>query len=69
MCLIEGLENAKLGRLFPEVRSEGKRLEMYMELVENTVNTSIMGSDDNPGQWSVLYDPKEKQIPRISMAM
>jgi hypothetical protein len=68
MCLIEVLDNAKSGKLFSEVRSEGKRLEIYIELVENTVNTSIMGSDDTPGQWSVPYDPKEKQITRICMA-
>jgi hypothetical protein len=67
-CLIEGLDNAKSGKLFSEMRSEGKWLEKYIELVENTVNTLIMGSDDNPGQRSVPYDPKEKQITRICMA-
>jgi hypothetical protein len=68
MCLIEGLDNAKSGKLFSEVWSEGKQLVMYIEMVEMIVNTSILGDKDHPAQWSVPYDPKEKQIMRICMA-
>ena len=67
MVLIEGLSNAKKKSLYPNVNAEGTRVAQFVSDVEHLINTSILGSKDDPCQWICPFDPKKKEMGPITM--
>lgn len=67
MALIEGLSNAKKKLLYSDVNAEGKRLSQFIADVEGLINTSILGSKEDPCQWMCPYDTNKKELGPITM--
>lgn len=67
MVLIEGLSNAKKKSLYPDVNAAGTRVVRFVSDIERIINTSILGSEDDPCQWMCPFDPKKKEICPITM--
>ena len=67
MIFIEGLSNAKKKLLYTDVNAEGVRVSRFVADVENIVNTSMLGSKDDPCQWICPFDAKKKEIGPITM--
>jgi hypothetical protein len=68
MIFIEGLSNAKMKLLYVGgVNAEGVQLSQFVADVENKVNTPMLGSKDNPCQWTCPFDAKKKEICLITM--
>jgi hypothetical protein len=62
MVLIEGLSNAKKKSIYPDVNAEGTRVAQFVSDVERIINTSILGSEDDPCQWMCPFDTKKKEM-------
>lgn len=67
MLLIEGLSNSKKRLLFMDVNAEGQRVSRFVSDIENIINKSILGSEDDPCQWMCPFDTKKKEIAPITM--
>ena len=67
MVLIEGLSNAKKKSIYPDVNAEGTRVAQFVSDVERIINTSILGSEDDPCQWMCPFDTKKKEMGPITM--
>jgi hypothetical protein len=67
MIFIEGLSNAKKKLLYVGVNAEGVRVSQFVADVENIVNTSMLGSEDDPCQWTCPFDAKKREICPITM--
>ena len=67
MLLIEGLSNARDHKLYPNIRSEKTRRELFIKKVEEHINTSILGCPGNPAQWQCTTEDNGKKIGTISL--
>jgi hypothetical protein len=67
MVFIEGLSNTKKGDIFNDVRAEGTRVSLYVAEVERLINRSILGTDDDPCQWTFPYNAQKKEVGPITM--
>jgi hypothetical protein len=67
MMFIEGLSNAKQGSLYGDVNAEGTRVSRFVSDIERLINSSILGSEDDPCQWMCPFDSKKKEIGPITM--
>jgi hypothetical protein len=67
MVIIEGLSNAKKQLLYCRVNAEGTRVSRFVSDIKHIINTSILGSEDDPCQWICPFDPKKKEIAPITM--
>ncbi len=67
MIFIEGLSNAKKKLLYTDVNAEGVRVSRFVADVENIVNQSMIGREDDPCQWMCPFDPKKKEVGPITM--
>jgi hypothetical protein len=61
MAFIEGLSNAKKKLLYTDVNAEGRRVSQFILDIEQLINRSILGTDDDPCQWMCPYDPKKRK--------
>jgi hypothetical protein len=67
MLFIEGLSNAKKGKLYQEVPAEGPRVEMFFRRVAAIVNKQVLGTAENSAEWQCATDDKMKEIGTIQM--
>jgi hypothetical protein len=67
MVIIKGLSNAKKQLLYCRVNAEGTRVSRFVSDIERIINTSILGSEDDPCQWICPFDPKKKEVAPIIM--
>ena len=67
MVFIEGLSNVKKKLLYTDINAEGTRVLQYISDLEQIINRSILGTDDDPCQWMCPYDPKKKELGPITM--
>ena len=67
MLIIEGLSNTKEKFLYTDMNAEGRRVSQYISDIERLINTSILGTDDNPCQWMCPYDANKKELCPITM--
>jgi hypothetical protein len=67
MLLIEGLDGAISGDIYPGVKSEQKRIDRFLEEIEKIVNESILGDPEHRAHWYLPYDQKAKEIAPITM--
>ena len=67
MVLVEGLSNAKKKLLYTEVSAEGARVTRFVSEMEYLINSSILGSEDDPCQWMCPFDFKKKELGPITM--
>jgi hypothetical protein len=67
MVFIEGLSNAKKKLLYVNVSAEGTRVSRFVADIERIVNTTILGSKDDPCQWTCPFDIKKKELGPITM--
>ena len=49
------------------LNAEGKRLSQFITDIEKEINTSILGTDDDPCQWTCPYDANKKELGPITM--
>ncbi|KAL7559763.1 hypothetical protein ACA910_010434 [Epithemia clementina (nom. ined.)] len=70
LILKRGLTKAKgngngstLHYIGSEVENENKRIEIFLQKVQEKMNTKVLGTCDNQTQWLVPYDDKEKKSP------
>lgn len=67
MIFIEDLSNAKKKLLYTDVNAEGVRVSQVVTNVENIINQSMIGSEDDLCQWMCPFDHKtKKEIGSIS---
>ena len=62
MILLEGLSNAKKGRIYFETRFEGSCITKFFERVEYLVNAKIIGTEDNLSEWNRPRSPNGKRL-------
>jgi hypothetical protein len=67
MLFIEGLSNAKEGKLYLDVPAEGPRIEMFFKRVATIVNKQVLGTANNSAEWQCATDDKMKEIGTIQM--
>ena len=67
MIIIEGLSNAKKKLIYSDVNAEGVRVSRFVSDLEDLINTSILGTPDDPCQWICPFDPKKKEVGPITM--
>jgi hypothetical protein len=60
MAFIEGLSNAKNGDIFNNIAAVGTRVSLYVAEVERLINRSILGTDDDPCQWTCPYNAQKR---------
>ena len=62
MLLVEGLSNVKERNLYVEIDSLGGRISRFLQDVSEVVNKELLGTNENPTQWEVPYDPVKQVI-------
>jgi hypothetical protein len=67
MVLIEGLSNAKKKLLYMDTSAEGTRVSRFISDIESLINTTIIGTEDDPCQWMCPFDSQKKEIGPITM--
>jgi hypothetical protein len=67
VLIMEGLSEAKAGRLYSELRSENGRVEAYIKEVEHIVNSQMLGNTTDKSIWKCPYDTKDKKLGTISL--
>jgi hypothetical protein len=67
MVLIEGLSNAKKKLLYMDTSAEGTRVSRFISDIESLINTTIIGTEDDPCQWMCPFDSQKKEIGPIAM--
>jgi hypothetical protein len=62
MILREGFSNVQQGILFGNICGENERIKAYATEIEWILNIVILGDEDGPAQWVLLYDDEKKTI-------
>ena len=60
LLLVEGMNNAEVGLLYPNVSSKQKRCDRFISTFEKAVNGKILGSeeDGNSATWRIPNEEK-----------
>jgi hypothetical protein len=67
MIVLEGLSNSKKKLLYVDDNAEGTRVARFVSDVENIINRTILGTDDDPCQWMCPFDNKKRELGPITM--
>lgn len=61
-----GFKMAIKKELHGHLAGENQRIKAYFSIVQKIINTSILGSETEPGQWEIPYDTGKKKLLPIS---
>ncbi|KAI2505453.1 hypothetical protein MHU86_8976 [Fragilaria crotonensis] len=67
MLLVEGMSNAKKRLIYNDVKAEGTRVTRFVTDMEDIINRSILGTDEDPCQWMCPFDFQKKELGPITM--
>jgi hypothetical protein len=50
-----------------DTSAEGTRVSRFISDIESLINTTIIGTEDDPCQWMCPFDSQKKEIGPITM--
>jgi len=62
MLLRSGLSNAVSGKTFSVLTAKGNRFDSFFSAANDIVNTNVIGTEFNPGQWDCPKDKAKNEV-------